>query len=101
MISNVLALWLKFEKTKGINEITETLNTRTSWLARKLIIKMKTKLQQKKKTTPPTTYPKYSSSMAVVGLEKITAWYMYNNHEVGCFFSLTKMEILLLLAQPP
>jgi len=48
MISNVLALWLKFEKTKGINEITETLNTRTSWLARKLIIKMKTKLQQKK-----------------------------------------------------
>jgi hypothetical protein len=57
MISNVLALWLKFEKTKGINEITETLNTRTSWLARKLIIKMKTKLQQKK-TTPPTTYPK-------------------------------------------
>jgi hypothetical protein len=49
MISNVLALWLKFEKTKGINEITETLNTRTSWLARKLIIKMKTKLQQKKK----------------------------------------------------
>jgi hypothetical protein len=48
MISNVLALWLKFEKTKGINEITETLNARTSWLARKLIIKMKTKLQQKK-----------------------------------------------------